>query len=326
MSMEVKMTGLTEQIEEMGIVPVIKLEDAGKAAGLAKALCEGGLPCAEVTFRTAAARDGIQIMSETCPDMLVGAGTVLNCEQVDQAVEAGARFIVSPGLNPEVVKYCQEKGVPVFPGCATPTEVEQAIRLGLKVVKFFPAEASGGLKAVQAMGAPYGQMRFMPTGGINAQNICNYLAWDRILACGGTWMVPSGALEQGDFGEILRLTREAVHVMLGFELAHVGINCENGEAAKKTAQSFETLFGFEERENSASIFSASYIETLKAPYLGTNGHIAIRTNSPERAKAYLARKGTAFREDSAVYREDGRLQAIYLEKEIGGFAVHLVRK
>ena len=196
------MTGLTEQIEEMGIVPVIKLEDAGKAAGLAKALCEGGLPCAEVTFRTAAARDGIQIMSETCPDMLVGAGTVLNCEQVDQAVEAGARFIVSPGLNPEVVKYCQEKGVPVFPGCATPTEVEQAIRLGLKVVKFFPAEASGGLKAVQAMGAPYGQMRFMPTGGINAQNICNYLAWDRILACGGTWMVPSGALEQRDFAVV----------------------------------------------------------------------------------------------------------------------------
>ena len=317
---------ITEQIQEFGIVPVIKLENQNQAAGLAKALCAGGLPCAEVTFRTAAAGAGIQIMSETCPEMLVGAGTVLTCEQVDLAVEAGAKFIVSPGFNPEVVRHCQKKQVPVIPGCVTPSEIEQAMSFGLRVVKFFPAEAAGGLKAIQAMSAPYGQIRFMPTGGIHPANVCDYLALDSVLACGGTWMVPGDALKEGDFEKIRNLTEGAVHTMLGFELAHVGINCEHEEEARKTAQGFAELFGFEAKENQASIFSAGYVETLKTPYLGAKGHIAIGTNDPKRAKAYLTRKGVAFREDSAVYLEDGRLQAIYLEKELGGFALHLVRK
>ncbi len=315
-----------EQIQEFGIVPVIKLESVDQAAGLAKALCDGGLPCAEVTFRTTAAKEGIRRMSETCPEMLVGAGTVLSCEQVDQALEAGAKFIVSPGLNPQVVRYCQERRVPVFPGCVTPSEIEQALGLGIVTVKFFPAEACGGLKAIKAMSAPYGQVKFMPTGGIRAANVCEYLACDQVLACGGTWMVPQDALQEGDFGRIHSLTEEAVHTMLGFELAHVGINSENEKEAREIAESFEALFGFGAKENPSSIFSAGYVETLKRPYLGAKGHIAIGTRDPERAKAYLSRKGVAFREDSAVYREDGKLKAIYLEQEIGGFAVHLVRK
>ena len=149
------MNKILEQISLMGIVPVVKIDDAANAGSLAKALCDGGLPCAEVTFRTAAAREAISIMSKEYPDMLIGAGTVLTTKQVDQAVEAGAKFIVSPGLNPEVVKYCVEKDIPVTPGCATPSDIETAISYGLEVVKFFPAEAAGGLPMIKAMSAPY---------------------------------------------------------------------------------------------------------------------------------------------------------------------------
>lgn len=316
---------LTEQIRDIGIVPVIKLDDAAKSAPLAKALCDGGLPCAEVTFRTDCAPDVIRAMKEACPEMLVGAGTVLTTGQVDSAMEAGSKFIVSPGLNPDIVKYCVDKDIPVFPGCANPSDVEQAIKYGLNVVKFFPAEAMGGLKTINAMSPAYSQISFMPTGGINASNVCEYLKNDRIIACGGTWMVPADAIARDDFEEIRRLTQEAVQTMLGFRLAHVGINCADPTEAQSVADNFENIFGFTANENPGSIFSAGYIESLKTPYLGTNGHIAIAVNSVERAKTYLTRKGVSFNEESAVYMEDGRIKAIYMEKEIGGFAIHLVR-
>lgn len=317
---------LFKQIESMGILPVIKLNDAKDAVPLAKALCEGGLPCAEVTFRTDAAKDSIAAMTEAFPDMLVGAGTVLNAEQVDEAVAAGAKFIVSPGLNPDTVKYCVDKEIPILPGCANPSDIEQAIKYGLKVGKFFPAEATGGLKAIKAMSAPYSQMRFMPTGGINPSNVSDYLAEDFILACGGTWMVPSAEIEAGNFDKIKELTEEAVRSMLGFRLAHVGINCFNEVEAHKVADAFDGMFGFAPNENPSSIFSAGYVETMKSPFLGKKGHIAIATYSVERAKAYLERKGVGFNEDSIVYRPNGKIQAVYMAEEVGGFAIHLVRK
>ena len=206
------MNEVLEKIQKIGIVPVVVLEDAKDAEDLAKALCEGGLPCAEVTFRTEAAKESIRIMTEKYPEMLVGAGTVLTTEQVDQAIEAGARFIVSPGLNPKVVKHCIEKGVPVTPGVATPTEVEAAMELGLEVVKFFPAEPAGGLSMIKAMSAPYTNMMFMPTGGINAKNVGEYLAFPKILACGGSWMVKGSLVKEGRFDEIVKLTKEAVDI------------------------------------------------------------------------------------------------------------------
>ena len=165
------MNEVLEKIQEIGIVPVVVLDDAKDAAPLAKALCEGGLPCAEVTFRTAAAEESIRIMSEQFPEMLVGAGTVLTTEQVDRAVAAGAKFIVSPGMNPRIVKYCVEKGILITPGCANPSDIEQALENGLDVVKFFPAEPAGGLKMIKAMAAPYTMVKFMPTGGISAKNL-----------------------------------------------------------------------------------------------------------------------------------------------------------
>ena len=200
---------LLKQIECMGILPVIKLNNAKDAVPLAKALCEGGLPCAEVTFRTDAARESIAEMTKAYPEMLVGAGTVLNTEQVDAAIEAGAKFIVSPGLNPDTVEYCVKKGIPILPGCSSPSDIEQAIKYGLNVVKFFPAEAAGGLKAIKAMAAPYTGIKFMPTGGINAKNLEDYLSFDKIICCGGSWMVKGDLVKEGKFDEIKALVEEA---------------------------------------------------------------------------------------------------------------------
>lgn len=207
------MDKVLEQIQEIGIVPVVVLNDVKDAEPLAKALCDGGLACAEVTFRTAAAEESIRIMSEKFPDMLVGAGTVLTTEQVDRAVAAGAKFIVSPGLNPRIVKYCVDKGILITPGCANPSDIEQALEQGLEVVKFFPAEAAGGLKMIKAMAAPYVGVKFMPTGGINQNNVREYLAYDRILACGGSWMVKSDLVDAGKFDEIEKLARECVDIV-----------------------------------------------------------------------------------------------------------------
>lgn len=207
------MNKIIKQIKETGIVPVVVLNDAKDAEPLAKALCDGGLPCAEVTFRTDAAEESIRIMTEKFPDMLIGAGTVLTTEQVDRAVAAGAEFIVSPGLNPKVVKYCVNKGILIIPGCANPSDVEQAIEYGLEVVKFFPAEQAGGLAYIKAIAAPYVGMKFMPTGGINPDNVKEYLDYDRILACGGSWMVKSGFINAGEFDKIKARVEEAVEIV-----------------------------------------------------------------------------------------------------------------
>ena len=320
------MNEVLEKISKVGIVPVVVLDDAKDAKPLAEALIKGGLPCAEVTFRTAAAEESIRIMASEFPEMLVGAGTVLTTEQVDCAVNAGAKFIVSPGLNPKVVKHCIDKGVPVTPGTSNPSDVEQAIELGLEVVKFFPAEAAGGLNMIKYMAAPYTQMKFMPTGGITAKNICEYLAFDKIIACGGSWMVKKDLVAAGKYDEIQKLTEEAVRTMLGFELRHIGVNCEDEAAADSVASRYDELFGFTKKVGNSSIFAGIEIEAMKKIGRGANGHIAIGTNSVARAKNYLESvKGVKFIEDTAVVK-NGKLTAIYMEEEIGGFAVHLVQK
>lgn len=321
------MNAVLEQISKIGIVPVVKIDRAEDALPLAKALCAGGLPCAEVTFRTDAAAEAIKIMTDNFPNMCVGAGTVLNAAQVDAAVEAGAKFIVSPGLNPNTVKYCIEKNIPITPGTSSPSDIEQAIELGLDVVKFFPAEQSGGLAKIKAMAAPYVNMKFMPTGGINAKNLTSYLDFNKIIACGGSWMVPGDLINAGEWDKIEQLTREAVQTMLGFELGHVGINAENEEEASKAANRFGFIFGKPVKVGNSSIFVSNEIEVMKTPNLGKYGHIAIRTNYIERAMNYLSSVlGVEF--DATTEKRDakGTLKAIYLKEEIGGFAVHLVQK
>lgn len=206
------MKTLEEQFYDYAVVPVVVLDDAEDAAPLAEALVKGGLPCAEVTFRTEAAEESIRIMSEKYPEMLVGAGTVLTTEQVDRAVAAGAKFIVSPGFDPEIVDYCMEKNIPVFPGCVSPSEVAQAVKRGLKVVKFFPAEQAGGLAMLKAMAAPYTMLKFMPTGGINTKNLKQYLGFSKILCCGGSWMVKGDMIKNKEFDKITEMTREATEL------------------------------------------------------------------------------------------------------------------
>ena len=320
------MNKVLEEFSKIGIIPVIALDNVEDAAPLAKALIDGGLPCAEVTFRTAAAEESIRIMSEQFPEMLVGAGTVLTTEQVDRAVNAGAKFIVSPGLNPKVVKYCVEKGIPVTPGCSNPRDVEVAIELGLEVVKFFPAEAAGGLNMIKSMAAPYTKMKFMPTGGINAKNLTSYLDFKKIIACGGSWMVNKDMIAAKDWDGITKLTREAVSTMLGLTIKHVGINTTGADAATAEADKLAALFGVASDANEKSIFVNNLFEVMKFDGRGTHGHIAIQTNYIERAIYHLERRGFAFDEESKLYDANGNLVLIYLKDEIGGFGIHLSQK
>lgn len=203
------MKTLEERFYDYAVVPVVVLNDADDAIPLADALIKGGLPCAEVTFRTDAAEESIRRICKSFPDMLVGAGTVLTTKQVERAYKAGAKFIVSPGFDPEIIDYCISIGLPVLPGCITPSEIAQAVKRGLKVVKFFPAEQSGGVAMIKAMAAPYSMVKFMPTGGISTKNLADYLSCDKILCCGGSWMVKEDLIKSGSFDKITDMTKEA---------------------------------------------------------------------------------------------------------------------
>lgn len=229
---------ILKEISLRGIVPVIKLNRPEDAVPLCGALARGGLPVAEITFRTAAAEESIRRVHDALPEVLLGAGTVLTCEQADRAEAAGARFIVSPGFNPRVVQHCIDRGLPILPGCATPSDMERALEMGLDTVKFFPAETLGGVAAIRAMSAPYGGLRFIPTGGIDEKKLTAYLANDKILACGGSWMVKEAWIEAGDFDAIEKAARRAVDAMLGFSLGLAEVAAlANGEPVTLTTNS-----------------------------------------------------------------------------------------
>ena len=315
-----------EKLSLAGLVPVIAIEDANDAVPLCKALSDGGLPVAEITFRTAAAEEAIRQVHEALPDVLLCAGTVLTTEQVDRAVNAGAAAIVSPGFNPEVVRYCLSKNIPVCPGTSSPSDLEAALAVGLKAVKVFPAEAIGGIKLIKAMSAPYGGLKFMPTGGINENNMMDYLSFDKILCCGGSWMVPKDAIAAKDWGKITALTRSAVDKMLGLELRHIGINSGDPETAMKDAKMLSALTGWEIKDGNSSTFCGTGFEMMKKPFRGTHGHIAIGCSNVARAKWHLERRGFAFEDESTASVKNGKMTAIYMKDEIAGFAVHLVQK
>jgi len=311
---------ILEKIGELGIVPVVKIEKAEDALSLGKALIDGDLPIAEITFRSSAAEESIKSLTKELPTLLVGAGTVLTIEQVKKAVSAGVKFIVSPGFNPKVVDYCLENNIPVTPGINNPTQIEMALERGIEVVKFFPAETSGGLPLLKSMSAP-----FIPTGGINQNNLCSYLSNDKVLACGGSWMVKADFISSGNFDEITRLTREAVSTMLGFEFAHLGINEETKDKALNSANLLSHLFYFPVKEGTSSFFAGSCFEVIKNKFSGEHGHIAIATNDIHRAIAYLKMKGIPVLSETAK-EKDGKLKAIYLDQEVSGFAIHLLQK
>ncbi len=318
------MNRILDKVSRIGIVPVVKIDDLDDAAPLADALCKGGLPVAEVTFRTALAKDAMFAMKKARPDMILGAGTVLTTSQVDDAMEAGAEFIVSPGTNPRIVEYCQEKNIPVIPGCSTPSDIDVALEHGINTVKFFPAEALGGLKMIKALSGPYVDLKFMPTGGINESNICDYLANERIVACGGTWMIDAKLIKEKRFDKIEELTRSAVKKMLGLELDHVGVNASK-DTDYDIAKEFAKLLGSGVKETEVSTFAGTTVEVMKKGR-GTHGHIAYRVNNTDRAVRYFESQGYEFLEESAQYDEKGKLKLIYFKDEIAGFAVHLIQK
>lgn len=316
---------LLKKIHDIGIIPVIAIEDASKAVPLAKALVAGGLPAAEITFRTAAAEEAIKAIVREVPDMVIGAGTVLTKEQADKAIDAGVSFIVSPGFNPEITKYVLDKGVCMLPGTATAGEMEQAMELGLEAVKFFPAELSGGLPMLKALAGPYKNLRWMPTGGINTSNVADYLSFDRVLACGGTWMVKEELIKGECFDEITAICKAAVKKMMGFELRHIGINTENLKEAEKLAKTVAAIFDMDCRETDKSIFIGEAFEVMNYKGRGTHGHIAIATPNVDRAVYHLGRKGITFDEKTRITDEKGT-RFIYIDGEFGGFPIHLTRK
>lgn len=215
-------TGVLDRLKQLRIAPVIVIDDADHAVPLARALAEGGLPCAEITFRTAAAADSLRRITSEVPEIFAGAGTVLTPVQAGIALDAGAKFIVAPGFNAAVVDYCVDRGIPVFPGVCTPTEIDMALQKGLRTVKFFPAEPIGGLPLLKAISAPFGDVQFIPTGGVNLENLASYLSFEKVVACGGSWMAPNEWIAARAFDRVKAETARAVSFVREFTVGGSG--------------------------------------------------------------------------------------------------------
>ena len=314
-----------EFFHNLGIVPVVKIDDTAKAEKLAEAMIKGGIPCAEVTFRTDAAEEAIRRMTTAFPEMIVGAGTVLNKETAERAVKAGAKFIVSPGLDEGTVRWCQENGIPVTPGVSSASEIQKGVNLGLKVLKFFPAESSGGVKMLKDLGGPFPQVKFMTTGGINTANLEEYARAKNVLAVGGSWMVKADLINEDKWDEIEALCREAVTKLQGFELAHFGINAKCKDCAEAMTKKFGA-FGMIPSATSKSFFMDKSIEIMNENGRGTHGHIGYKVNNVQRAMNYVKNLGYTIAEDSYTYDASGKVKFFYVNEEIGGFAIHFMAK
>ena len=319
------MKELIKIFKQTGVIPVVKLENPDNAIPLTRALLKGGITCVEITFRSAAAEESIKRINREVPETLVGAGTVLTLEQAKQALQAGAKFLVTPGFSPKIVDFAQTKGVPIFPGVNTPTSIEAALEKGLDILKFFPAEQSGGCNTLKALGGPYQNLKFIPTGGIKPSNLGDYLSLPNVLACGGSWLVNPKLIEAKKFEEIKKLTTEAIDIMLDFDLSHIGINTNSEKEAINNANEIYKMFKFPIKIGKSSVFSGTEFEWMKNPFLGKHGHIAIGTKNIEGAVAYLAKRGINVKEETRK-EKNGELVAIYLDIELGGFAFHLVEK
>ena len=319
------MNPIVEKVYQIGIIPVIAFNSVDEALPLCKALAEGGLPAAEVTFRTACAEECIRKIHEEMPEMLLGAGTVLTCEQADRAMAAGASFIVAPGFDPEVCKHVIAKGGIMMPGTCSAGEMQQAMNMGCEALKFFPAEANGGVGMLKNIGAALKGARWMCTGGVNAKNVNDYLGYDQIFAVGGTWMCKSDVIKAGDWAKITAQSKEAVDTMLGLKLLHVGINTDNEEEAMKVANLIGAMLNMKVAPGNSSIFVGNKeFEIMKKPGRGTNGHIAIGCNNVDRATYHLSQRGVKFDLDSKNVK-NGKTVACYMADEIAGFAFHLVQ-
>lgn len=318
---------VSERIGINGLVPVVVIEDAEDAVPAAQALLNAGIDIMEITMRTDAGIQSIENIRKAYPDMLVGAGTILSVDKAKEAVAAGADFIVSPGFNPDIVQWCIYQDILITPGCVTPTEIDQALSYGLKILKFFPADVYGGVKACKALNGPYGHMgvKFIPTGGINNNNLAEYADKDYIHAVGGGWLCSREDIAGGRFSSITETALKAVDILLGFEFAHLGINGDNEKDSMHILKRFEDAFRLTPNYGNSSNFAGREIEITKKAGYGKHGHIAIRTNSIQRAVYHLKKRGFEVMEDTAKYIGD-KIISIFLKEEIGDFAVHLLQK
>jgi 2-dehydro-3-deoxyphosphogluconate aldolase / (4S)-4-hydroxy-2-oxoglutarate aldolase len=314
-----------ERIGLSGLVPVVVLEDADDALPAAEALLAGGLDIMEITMRTKVALDCIIKVKEKFPNMLVGAGTVRSVGQAADSVKAGAEFVVTPGFDETVVKWCIDSGIAVTPGCVTPTEIEFADKYGLDVLKFFPANVYGGVEALKALNGPYRNKKFIPTGGVDLANLKDFADKEFVFAVGGGFLCSPSSVAAKTFVKITDAAKQAIAIMLGFELAHIGINTPDGQTAMEGALMFDRAFSLGIKEGESSNFVGSIIEINKKTGFGQNGHIAIRTNNIARAIYYLGKRG--FEVDmSTVKEKNGKTAAVYLKEHISGFAIHLLQK
>ncbi|HHU03923.1 MAG TPA: bifunctional 4-hydroxy-2-oxoglutarate aldolase/2-dehydro-3-deoxy-phosphogluconate aldolase [Fastidiosipila sp.] len=314
-----------KQLGLSGLVPVVVLDEVESALPVAAALLKGNVNVMEITLRTDAALESIKRVRQEYPEMICGAGTVTSIAEAEKCLEVGAQFIVSPGFLPELVDWCIEHNLPTVPGCVTPSEIMMAKELGLEVLKFFPAGVYGGLSAMKALAGPFGNIKFIPTGGVSASNLSEFLAAPFVHSVGGSWLCSKKDIQAGNFDKITALCQEAVDIVLGFELAHLGINTPSEEEAVSVADKFQDMFGFTPKNGNSSVFAGPGIEVMKTQYLGDNGHIGIRTANIERALKHLEKFGYQSDATTAKYKDE-KLTAIYLEERVAGFAVHLVQK
>lgn len=319
------MSSVLKFIESYGMIPVLNIRREKDALPLAKALQKGGLPLMEVMFRTEAAAACIAQIAEEMPEFCIGAGTVLTVEQAEQAKQAGAKFIVSPNFDEKVVRYCVKEQVPVIPGCVTPSEVNRALSMGLTAVKFFPAIQMGGLKAMQLLSGPYPQVKFVPTGDLTRKEMNEYLTFPKVAAAGGDFMLSYEDLENRRFDRIEQSVRETILEHLDFHIAHIGINCPSAGDAKAVCESLSSALFQNVTEYEKSFFSGSLFEVMKAPFYNRSGHVAIGTRDAQRAYTFLKDSGIRFHEETLTRDENGRIKAVYLDADFGGFALHLLQ-
>jgi len=312
-----------KRVHLIGIVPVVKIDDATKAEGLAGALMRGGIPIAEVTFRTEAAEEAIKRMHKAYPDMLIGAGTVITVENARKAIEAGASFIVSPGFDEEIVSWCLNHNIPVCPGVCTPSEIQKGIKEGLSVLKFFPAEASGGVEMLKNLAGPFPSLKFMPTGGISLDNIADYAKMSNVLSVGGSWMVKADLINNEKWDEISQMCKEAELALQGISFAHVGMNNTDANAMEQSVGKFEKLGMMAKRGNSSTFMDTS-IEVMNKPFYGKNGHLGYKCFNVDRTMEYLRQFGFTPIEES-IGRDAKGIKVVYFKEEINGFAIHLLR-
>ncbi len=312
---------IVKNLELTGVLPLLSVNNAKDALVMMGVLESAGINMAEITFRTTATVEAIRVVASKCKNIIVGAGTVISEEQVVLACEAGAKFIVTPSFNPKVVDKCLELGIPVFPGCSTPTDIEQAFGKGLKVVKFFPAELAGGVDMINVLSGPYPFMKFMPTGGINSDNLNKYLACDKVICCGGTYLVDPDLLKHNKIDEISRNVHNAVRSMLDIKLDHVAINSDMKEGTE-ILKTFSNLMGYAYNDEDDKIGG---IEVARENHNGTRGHIAFSSPSLERCMHYLEKRGFLV-DKSTIVKENSNIVKLHLIGEHAGFTIQLIKK